>query len=69
MQYIDMVSQVDPLRVYFFDEAGVKRTTGNRVYGNSPVGQPAFEVQRYTSDVNFTVRREPIAYIFIFKII
>ncbi|XP_070539510.1 uncharacterized protein [Ptychodera flava] len=55
MQYIDDISQLDPLSVHFFDEAGVKKTSGNRQYGHSLRGQPAFEVQRYTSDVNYTL--------------
>ncbi|XP_070539474.1 paired box protein Pax-1-like [Ptychodera flava] len=55
VQYIDMVSMMNPLTVHFFDEAGVKRTTGNRSYGHSRVGERAFEVQRYTSDVNLTL--------------
>ncbi|XP_070571232.1 uncharacterized protein [Ptychodera flava] len=50
-----MVSMMNPLTVHFFDEAGVKRTTGNRTYGHSRVGERAFEVQRYTSDVNLTL--------------
>ncbi|XP_070550710.1 paired box protein 1 homolog [Ptychodera flava] len=55
MLYIDAVTQLDPLSVHFFDEAGIKRTTANRQYGHSSIGQRAFEVQRYTSDVNFTL--------------
>ena len=54
-RYIDTISNIDQATLHFFDECGVKRTTGNRDYGHSVKGQPAFEVQRYASDVNYTV--------------
>ena len=28
-------------------------TSGNRVYGNAPIGEPAIEFQRYTSNANY----------------
>ena len=55
LNYIDAVSMLDPQSVHFFDEAGVKRTTCNRTYGHSEKGTRAFEVQRYASDVNYTL--------------
>ncbi|XP_070539530.1 uncharacterized protein [Ptychodera flava] len=55
LDYIDTVSQIDPQTVHFFDEAGVKRTTANREYGRSEIGTHAVEVQRYASDVNYTL--------------
>ena len=33
----------------------VIKTSGNRTYGSAPVGIPAFEVQRYASNANYTV--------------
>ena len=41
--------------MHFFDECSVVKTIGNRHYGNSPVGQPALEVQQYASNATFTV--------------
>ncbi|XP_070547595.1 uncharacterized protein [Ptychodera flava] len=55
-EYIDAMSQLNPQTVHFFDdETGVKKTTANRQYGHSRRGRPAVEVQRYTSDVNYTI--------------
>ena len=31
------------------------KTSGNRIYSSAPVGVPAFEVQRYASNANYTV--------------
>ena len=31
------------------------KTSGNRIYGSAPVGVPAFEVQRYASNANYTL--------------
>ena len=39
----------------FFDEASVIKTTGNRSYSNSTIGERAVEVQRYASNANFTI--------------
>ena len=41
--------------MHFFDECSAVKTSGNRRYRNSPVGQPALEVQRYASNATFTV--------------
>ena len=46
---------VDPLRVHFFDESSVTKTTPNRIYGHSSKGQPAIEVKRYSSNSTYTV--------------
>ena len=53
--YIAEVSTIDVNRLHFFDEASVVVTSGNRSRGHSPVGKPAFEVQRYASNATFTV--------------
>ena len=37
-----------------FDESSVIKTTGNRKYGSAVPGEPAIEVQRYTSNANYT---------------
>ena len=36
-------------------QSGVKITSGNRVYGNSYIGEPAIEFQRYASNANYTL--------------
>ena len=45
--FLDQIAQLDCTTRHFFDESGVKITSGNRVYGNSYIGEPAIEVQRY----------------------
>lgn len=42
-------------KLHFFEESSVVKTTGNRRYGNALKGMPAFEVQRYASNVNYTI--------------
>ena len=46
-----------PTTIHFFDEfgSGVVKTTINRRYGNAPLGEPAYKVQRYASKANFTI--------------
>ena len=39
----------------FFDECSVLVTSGNRAYGNSYIGEPAIEIQRYASNANYTL--------------
>ena len=41
--------------MHFFEECSVVKTSGNRHHGNSLIGQPALEVQRYASNATFTV--------------
>lgn len=53
--YLEQVSDLNPATLHFFDESSVIKTTGNRKFGNSYVGQPAFELQRYASNANYTV--------------
>ena len=45
----------DGTKLHFFDESSVIKTTGNRVYGSAPLGMPAFELQRYASNANYTL--------------
>lgn len=47
-------SQINKLS-HFFDETGVIKTLGNRIYGSAPVGFHALEVQCYASNANCTV--------------
>ena len=53
--YQNEISTFRPTQLHFFDETGVTKTSGNRIYGSAPVGLPAFKVQRYTSNANYTV--------------
>ena len=53
--YLNEISTFHPTQLHFFDETGVTKTSGNRIYGSAPVGLPAFEVQRYASNANYTV--------------
>ena len=45
IQYLTVCVGIDPRTMHFFDECSVVKTSGNRHYGNSPVGQLALEVQ------------------------
>ncbi len=54
-QYFEDISQFPARNIHFMDEASVIRTTGNRNYGHSFIGEPAVEICRYSSDANFTV--------------
>ena len=53
--YLARISQFHPSQLHLFDESGVIKTTGNRLYGSALVGQPAFEIQRYASNANYTI--------------
>ncbi|KAL9962205.1 hypothetical protein ACROYT_G031287 [Oculina patagonica] len=53
--FLDQVSHYNYTQLHFFDEASVIVTSGNRLYGNSPIGEPAFEFQRYASNANYTL--------------
>ena len=54
-EYLNDVSNVNGFDIAFFDEASVIKTTGNRSYGNSTIGERAVEVQHYASNANFTI--------------
>ena len=49
------MSELDPLRIHFFDESSFKMTTGNCIYGHALKGSPAIEVKRYSSNCNYTI--------------
>ena len=53
--FLTEIANIDPTTLDFFDESSVIKTTGNRNYGSGPLGQAAFEVQRYASNANFTI--------------
>ncbi|CAB4023457.1 Ankyrin repeat domain-containing 34B [Paramuricea clavata] len=55
-EYLNYVSTVDPFRLKFFDEAGVKLPdVGNPKYGHSLVGKPCVEIQRNSQTPNITL--------------
>lgn len=41
--------------MHFFDECSVIKITSNRRYGHLQIGAPAVEIQRYTSNANYTM--------------
>ena len=53
--YLNEISTFHPTQLHFFDETGVIKTSGNRIYGSAPVGLPTFKVQRYASNAHYTV--------------
>jgi len=53
--YLNEISTFHSTQLHFCDETGVIKTSGNRIYGSAPVGVPAFTVQRYASNANYTV--------------
>lgn len=54
-QYVTRISTLNPFKIYFFDEASVLKTCGNRQYGHSSKGMRAVEIQRYSSNATLTV--------------
>ena len=53
--FLDQMSDLPLKTNHFFDESSVVKTTMNRRYGNAPLGEPAYEIQRYASNANFTI--------------
>lgn len=53
--YMAQVTNFNSYQLHFFDESSVIKTTGNRRYGSALIGEPAFEVQRYASNANYTI--------------
>lgn len=49
------IADINPTTLHFFEESSVVKTTGNRNNGSAPLGQGAFEIQRYASSANFTI--------------
>ena len=54
-EYLQAISGYRASKLPFFDESSVIKTTGNRKYGNARVGARAIELQRYASNVTFTI--------------
>ena len=54
--YLDEISDLNPASIHFFDESSVVKTTGNRLYGSSYIGEPAVEIQRYASNATYTIK-------------
>ena len=38
--YLNEISTFHPTQLHFFDETGVIKASGNRIYGSAPVGVP-----------------------------
>ena len=55
MEYLAAIEDKGYRTLHFFDEASVIKTTGNRNYGHSAIGNEAYEIQRYASNATFTV--------------
>ena len=53
--YLEQVSDLNPATLHFFDESSVLKTTANRHFGSSYVGQAAFEFQKYASNATYTL--------------
>ena len=53
--FLDQIGRHDYSKLQFFEECDVIVTSGNRVYGNSYIGEPATEIQRYASNANYTL--------------
>lgn len=53
--YLQAISRYPAIKIHFFDESSVIKTTGNRRYGNARVGERAIELQRYASNATFTI--------------
>ena len=53
--FLTEIANINPTTLHFFDESSVIKTTGNRKYGSAPLGELAFEIQRYASNANFTI--------------
>lgn len=53
--FLGRVSELHPATIHFFDESSVVKTTMNRRYGNSRIGEPAFEMQRYASNATYAI--------------
>lgn len=53
--YLEVISNMNPMTLHFFDESSVIKTSGNRTYGHAPRGLNAVEFQRYASNATFTI--------------
>ena len=43
LTYLEDVCEIDVNNMHFFDESSVVRTSGNRKWGHSAIGHPAYE--------------------------
>ena len=53
--FLDQIGRHGYTKLQFFEECDVIVTSGNRVYGNFYIGEPAIEIQRYASNANYTL--------------
>ena len=54
--FINYLSSINPVKVKFFDEAGIKTLgCGTCLYGNSPVGERCIEIARKVESPNYTL--------------
>ena len=54
--YVNYISTVDPYKLKFFDESGIKLPdVGRPNYGHSLIGTPAVEIVRYATSPNITL--------------
>ena len=53
--YTIFISNANPNTLHFFNESSVVRTTGNIYYGSSAKGSSTFQLQKYASNVNYTI--------------
>ena len=53
--FLTEIANINPTTLHFFDESSVIKTTENRNYGSSPLGQAAFKIQRYASNAIFAI--------------
>ena len=55
-EFLNYISTVDPFKLKFFDESGVKRPDiANPNYGHSSVGKPCVEIFRNMQTPNITL--------------
>ena len=54
-EFLDFTTLRDPASIHFFYESGISLTTGNRKCGANYRGKRAIELQRYSSNANYTI--------------
>ena len=53
--FLTEIANINPTTLHFFVESTVVKTSEERKYGSAPLGDAAFEIQRYASNANFTI--------------
>jgi len=53
--FLEQVSRRQYTKLHFCGESSAIVITGNRVYGNSYIGEGGIEFQRYASNLNYTL--------------